>query len=398
MLKGPAPVIALVGVAAVVGGLQGGFTDLFVYQHGGRIVLDGLSPESRDPVTGLRFTYPPFAAVVMSPLALLPAWLAAGLWTGASVAALAAVVALVRRVLDRPAPRWLVALLALGAVALEPIWQNLAFGQVNILIMLAVLVDLLRPSHRWSGVLVGVAAGVKLTPLVFIVLLVLVGRRTAAKRAILTFAGTVAVGFVVNPGWSASYWGHGLVDAGRIGPPALAHNQSVYGALTRLLDARPSILLWLALAVPIAVAVLGVAVRWWRRGDPLLGACLAAVAMLLASPISWSHHWVWAVPVALVLWEHRRLAAVAWTVAFIARPIIWPGYGGGREYAWTPLDHIVGNAYLLAAVAMAVWAARTDIVVPRVSSRLRGLHSRFRVPSRRARRNDREPDGVRHLG
>lgn len=365
VLKGPAPVIALVGVATVVGALHGGFTDLFVYQHGGRIVLDGLPPDSRDPVTGLRFTYPPFATVVMSPLALLPAWLTAGLWTGASVAALAAVVALVRRVLDRPAPGWLVALLALGAVALEPIWQNLAFGQVNILIMLAVLVDLLRPSHRWSGVLVGVAAGVKLTPLVFIVLLVLVGRRTAARRAILTFAGTVAVGFVANPGWSASYWGHGLVDAGRIGPPALAHNQSVYGALTRLLDARPSMVLWLAVAVPVAIAVLGVGVRWWRRGDPLLGACLAAVSMLLASPISWSHHWVWAVPIALVLWERRRLAAVAWTLAFVARPIIWPGYGEGREYAWTPLDHIVGNAYLLAALALSAWAARTDIVVPR---------------------------------
>jgi alpha-1,2-mannosyltransferase len=357
LLKGPAPVIALIGVAAVVGALHGGFTDLFVYQHGGRIVLDGLPPGSRDPVTGLRFTYPPFAAMLMSPLASLPSWLAAGVWTAASVAALAAVVALVRRVLDRPAPGWLVALLALGAVALEPIWQNLAFGQVNTLIMLAVLVDLLRPSRRWSGVLLGIAAGVKLTPLVFVVLLVLVGRRTAAGRAILTFAGTVVVGFVANAGWSASYWGHGLVDAGRIGPPALAHNQSVYGALTRLLDARPSILLWLAVAVPVAVAVLGVAVRWWRRGDPLLGACLAAVSMLLASPISWSHHWVWSAPIALLLWERDRWAAIAWTVVFVARPVIWPGYGEGSEFAWSPVDHVVGNAYLLAAIAFAAWAA-----------------------------------------
>ena len=357
VLRGPAPVIALIGVAAVVGALHGGFTDLFVYQHGGQVVVDGLSPESRDPVTGLRFTYPPFAAVLMAPLAPLPSWLAAGLWTAASVAALAGVVVLVRRVLERPAPGWLVALLTLGAVALEPVWQNLVFGQINTLIMLAVLVDLLRPSRRWSGVLIGIAAGVKLTPLVFVVLLVLVGRRTAAGRAILAFVGTVAIGVAVNPGWSGRYWSHGLVDAGRIGPPALAHNQSVYGALTRLLDARPSILLWLAIAVPLAVAVLGVGVRWWRRGDPLLGTCLAATSMLLASPVSWSHHWVWCAPIALVLWERGRLAAIAWTLVFVARPIIWPGYGEGREYAWTPLDHVVGNAYLLAAVAFAAWAA-----------------------------------------
>ena len=199
-------------------------------------------------MTGLHFTYPPFAALVMVPPALLPAWLADALWTGASVGALAAVVALVRRSLGRPAPGWLVALLTLGALALEPVWQNLTFGQVNVFLMLAVLVDLLRPERRWSGVLVGIAAGVKLTPLVFVVLLVLVGRRAAAGRAMLAFAGTVAAGFAVAPASAATYWTDRLVDAGRVGPPALAHNQSVYGALTRLLDGPPPTLLWLTVA------------------------------------------------------------------------------------------------------------------------------------------------------
>ena len=203
-------------------------------------------------------------------------------------------------------------------------WQNLTFGQVNLFLMLAVLVDLVRPERRWSGVLVGIAAGVKLTPLVFVVLLVLVGRRTAAGRAALAFAGTVAVGFVAMPGSSATYWTDGLVDAGRVGPPALAHNQSVYGALTRLLDGPPPTLLWLAVAGPLSLAVLVVGAGWWRRGDRVLGTCLGALAMLLASPVSWSHHWVWAVPVALVLWERSRWAGAAWTAVFVARPIVWP--------------------------------------------------------------------------
>ena len=288
----------------------------------------------------------------MVPLALLPAWLAAALWTGASVGALAAVVVVVRRALDRPAPGWLVALVTGGALALEPVWQNLTFGQVNLFLMLAVLVDLLRPERRWSGVLVGIAAGVKLTPLVFVVLLVLVGRRAAAGRAALAFAGTVAVGFVAMPGSAAKYWSDGLVDAGRVGPPTLAHNQSVYGALTRLLDGPPPTLLWLAVAGPLALAVLVVGAGWWRRGDRVLGTCLGAMAMLLASPISWSHHWVWAVPVALVLWERSRWASAAWTAVFVARPILWPPWGQGREYAWSPLDHVVGNAYLLAALTL----------------------------------------------
>ena len=89
-LKERGPVLVLVLAGAAAGALKDGFTDLVVYQFGGRAVLDGLLAFGvRDPVTGLPFTYPPFAAVVMVPLAPLPAWLAAALWTGASVGALA---------------------------------------------------------------------------------------------------------------------------------------------------------------------------------------------------------------------------------------------------------------------------------------------------------------------
>jgi alpha-1,2-mannosyltransferase len=360
LLRGPAPVLVVVVATAVAGAFDHHLTDLFVYQHGGRAVLDGLPLyESRDPVMGLPFTYPPFAALVMVPLAPLPSWLAAGLLTGASMGALAVAIVVVRRALNRPAPGWLVALLSVGAVALEPVWQNLTFGQLNLFLMLAVLLDLLRPEGRWSGVLVGIAAGVKLTPLVFVVLLVLVGRRTAAGRALLTFAGTVAVGFVVVPASATAYWTDGLLDAGRVGPPALAHNQSAYGALTRLLDGPPPTWAWLAIAGPLALAVLVVGARWWRRGDRVLGTCMGAVAMLIASPISWSHHWVWAVPVALALWERNRWAGAVWTAVLVARPVVWPPYGRGREYGWSPPEHLVGNAYLIAALAFAAWVAVT---------------------------------------
>jgi len=346
-------VVLAVG-ATVVGALAGGFTDLHVYRYAGRAVLDGASVyDAHDPVTGLPFTYPPFAALAMVPVALVPGWLAAGLWTGASVACVAASVVVVRRAQELPTPGSLVALVAVGALALEPVWQNLAFGQVNAMLMLAVLVDLVWPDRRLSGVLIGVAAGVKLTPLVFVVLLVLVGRRAAAGRAVLVFSATVAVGLATVPG-ASTYWTDGLLDARRVGPPALAHNQSVFGALTRLLDGPPPTWLWVAVAGPLALAVVTVAAVCWRRGDRVLGTCLAAMAMLLASPISWSHHWVWAVPVAVALWERSRWAAGAWTAVFVARPILWPPWGDGREHAWSAADHLVGNAYVLAALALAV--------------------------------------------
>jgi alpha-1,2-mannosyltransferase len=350
-------VVCLAAAAAVVGAVHGAFTDLTVYRWGGGNVLDGVPLyESRDPTYGLHFTYPPFAGAAMSSLALLPATLVAALWTGASMAALAGVIVIARRAVGQTTPAWLLVLLAVGALGLEPVWQNLTFGQVNLLVMLALLVDLLHPDRRWSGVLVGIVAGVKLTPLVFVVLLATVGCRRAAGRAVIAFAGTVAAGFVVAPGSSATYWTDGLVDAGRVGPPALAHNQSVYGALTRLLDREPSTLLWLAVAGPLALVVLAAGAAWWRRGDRLLGSCLAGLATLVASPISWSHHWVWAVPVALAVWERSRWVAGAWVAVFAARPILWPPWGQYREYGWTWVDQIVGNSYLLAAIAIAAWA------------------------------------------
>jgi alpha-1,2-mannosyltransferase len=272
------------------------------------------------------------------------------------MAALAAVLALVLRESGRPAPGWLVAALAAAAVPLEPVWQNLAFGQVNLLLMLAVLVDVVRPDRRWSGLLLGVAAGLKLTPLVFVVLLLLVRRPAAAGRAVLAFAITVGLGLLVVPD-ATTYWGSRLLDPRRVGPPQFAGNQSLLGVQARLLDAVPSTPVWLALAAPVGVALVVLAAVVWRRGDRVLGTCLAALVMLLASPMSWTHHWVWAAPLALVLWDRSRAVATAWVLVFVARPIWWPPDAESREYAWGPVEQLVGNAYVLAALVLAAWVA-----------------------------------------
>jgi alpha-1,2-mannosyltransferase len=278
------------------------------------------------------------------------------------VAALAAVVALVLRASDRPAPGWLVAVLAAGAIALEPVWQNLAFGQVNLLIMVAVLADVVRPERRWSGVLVGIAAGVKLTPLAFVVLLLLVRRPAAAGRAVAAFAVTVGLGLVAVPDATA-YWGSRLLDPHRVGPPQFAGNQSLLGVQARLLDGVPTTIEWLALAAPVGAAVLLLAAVVWQRGDRVLGTCLAGLAMLLVSPMSWSHHWVWAVPLTLVVWERSRVVAVAWAAVFVARPIWWPPGAESREYAWGPVEQLLGNSYVLAALALTAWVAVTTLGV-----------------------------------
>ncbi|MEQ4546763.1 MAG: hypothetical protein ABN484_03695, partial [Nocardioides kribbensis] len=97
---------------------------------------------------------------------------------------------------------------------------------------------------------------------------------------------------------------------------------------------------------------------WWRRGDPALGVGLAAVAMLLASPISWSHHWVWALPVALVLLERGpRWAAAGWAAVFVLAPFWLLPHRDDVEYAWSPAQQVVGSAYVVAGLLLAAGAA-----------------------------------------
>jgi alpha-1,2-mannosyltransferase len=329
--------------------------DLAVYRFGGRSILDGTPLYAgTDPATGYPFTYPPAAALLFVPVSLLPGTVATFLWTAASVIALAAVLVIFLR-----AERQELSALRLGTVlvlgvALYPVRETLFFGQVNVLLMAAVCLDLLVLRGRLSGVLVGLAAGIKLTPLVFIVLLVLVGRRVAAFRAMAVFTLTVGLGFVLVPSAAAEYWTRAVWDSGRVGGLEYVRNQSVNGTLTRLLGQEPSTLLWVAVAGPLAAAVLVLAAVVWRRGDPAVSILLAAGSMLLASPVSWDHHWVWGAPALVVLLRRAHpLLAALWVLLLGVGLRFVVTSGEGRELSWTWWQHVIGNSYVWALVLSA---------------------------------------------
>ncbi|MBJ7359857.1 glycosyltransferase 87 family protein, partial [Nocardioides sp.] len=209
-------VIAVVLGAAVA--LAWDPLDLDVYRFGGRSVLDGTPLYAgTDPATGYPFTYPPVAALLFVPVAVLPDALATAAWVGAGVVALAVVlVVFLRERVVSLSPLHLGGLVLLMSV-LDPVRETYGFGQVNLLLMCAVCCDLLVLRGRWTGVLIGLAAGIKLTPLVFVVFLVLVGRRAAAFRAIAVFVATVLVGLLLLPASAADYWTHTVWDPGRVG-------------------------------------------------------------------------------------------------------------------------------------------------------------------------------------
>ena len=252
------------------------------------------------------FTYPPFAALLMLPMAVLPMWslLAVNLVVDAAVITgltwwLAAQVA--------PrfgmSPRYATACATPLVCLVEPVRDTVGFGQVNLALLALVLLDveLLRRGSRWAGVGVGLAAAVKLTPAVFVVLL-LAWRPRAALNAVAVAALATLAAFVAAPDTSVRFWTSALLDPSRVGRTDFAANQALSGVLARLADATSApLLVWL-----VSVAVVGswglVRVhRAVRAGDTLAALALTGLLGGLVSPISWTHHLLWVVPALAVL-------------------------------------------------------------------------------------------------
>jgi alpha-1,2-mannosyltransferase len=279
--------------------------DVLVYRFGAQRVLHGLDLYSIG-FTGnpheLLFIYTPFAALCYLPLTIL-----SQLWV--QILCLLCTCALLTYAVQRML-RWfgltttnglwgLTALLV-GLIAwLEPIRLSVQLGQINLAILAVVLADLLRPSQaKWAGIGIGLVAGIKLTPAIFIIYLVMIGRLRAALVATATLASTVLVGFAVLPADSRYYWfNRGFDDVSRISRDPGA-NTSVHGLFLRL--HYPPALATVS-AVVLALAGLAVAAIAYRRGHAVLAIAIVGMASAAASPFSWSHHWVWFAPLVVHL-------------------------------------------------------------------------------------------------
>ncbi|HEX4224001.1 MAG TPA: glycosyltransferase 87 family protein [Pseudonocardiaceae bacterium] len=278
-----------------------------VWRHGGDL-YGWIPPVHIGPRSlYMLFTYPPVSAILLAPLSLVSFATASVLISVLTVATLLLVVVLAVRGLGLFTSRWRGWLLvgAVFPVALwfEPVRETLGFGQINVLLMALVALDCLGGGRRWPrGVLVGLAAAIKLTPAVFIVWFLVRKDWRSALRAGVSFCVVTGITFVIDPHDSLRYWTSAVFDPGRIGQPGSADNQSIMGTLARFgLGNAPRELLWLGLVAGVLwLTVLGVR-RVVEAGHVVLGLSLVGLAGLLCSPVSWSHHWVWAVPLLLSL-------------------------------------------------------------------------------------------------
>jgi alpha-1,2-mannosyltransferase len=327
-----ASLVAYALTVRVVG--LGGF-DLSIYLLGGSAYRHGLAIYAQQS-QGWPFTYPPIAALVFAPLSSLPLETVLLGAVVVSLLAVAAVIWLTFRMLGQQrGPGLLGATLGLTGVALwlEPVYDTLGEGQVNIALMLLVLADFALARHRrWpTGVLTGVATAIKLVPGLFLVYLLLTRRWRAALTGGVTFAALTALGFVTAWSDARQFWFGGVFSnsARAAGPDGIAsaYNQSLHGVLVRLFGTGSGTLAWYLVAAVVAVAGLAVAATARRAGDEAAGVIACALTALLISPLSWDEHWVWVVPALVWLVDlGRRTHTLAPVLAGALPCLVWLGF------------------------------------------------------------------------
>jgi alpha-1,2-mannosyltransferase len=332
--------------------------DFRIYMWGGHAML-GDGQLYLTQAYGHWFTYSPFAALVYAPGAALPLAVARVLWDLLTVAALAWSCVQVLQLAGYRPSRTMVAGLTAASIALEPVWQTLFLGQINLILLALILTDMRRLAQgrvadsNTVGIGIGIAAAIKLTPAIFIVFLLLARRTRAAVVAAATFVACGLTGCFVAPDASRLYWRHLFFDTHRVGAPYIS-NQSPYATAIRIASGQGHIGGWW-IAVPVALAAIGLAtaVILARRHDWLAVTAVTGTTGLLVSPISWAHHWVWVIPALVVLFRSgHRVAAVAGYLMFAVAPFWFtPHAGGPREYGFHWLVTLAANCFLVAGLA-----------------------------------------------
>ncbi len=294
------------------------YRDVVAYWH------QGHDPYLRSFTSrSLEFTYPPFALIVLTPLDWMSfvstQW---ALWTLSFAAATISVwIVLKDRSVSAGARRWAIAIVwaCIANVLLEPVRSEMNYGQVELVLMLLVVVDLMVVSHRFRGVMLAVASAIKLTPLIFLLFLIFRRDYRSTVRAVASLLVLTLGTWIAWPALSQLFWIHEVVRPGRVGGVSYGGNQSWYAVVHRwpfaLASSGP---IWIFLCLLTVAAGSFAAWRYVNSNQRALGLVTVALVGLLISPISWSHHWVWVILIPPLLIGRRRLE-----IAVTVRILMW---------------------------------------------------------------------------
>ena len=306
--------------------------DYQVFYEGGRAVLTGNSASLYDFRTmpyNYRFPYSPFSALLFVPMALVPLPIGHIIWFVANIVEIAVCCWVCFRLMGIPNGKTSIIaaiVVACCSILLDPVLDNQMFGTVNVLLMFLVCIDFapaLPP--RLRGIFTGIAAGIKLTPLFFILFMFLTGKKRAAITGVCTYIGTLILGWIFIPGLFDVYLLKGQFwYAAILGLTQTDVMHSLFGFFARTAG-TPTI------PPPIAyifVAIFGLFGLYMgclakRQGHDLLALVLIADTALLISPVTWMATMVWIVPsliwLGLATWRH--LTKLPYIFGFIL--VLW---------------------------------------------------------------------------
>jgi alpha-1,2-mannosyltransferase len=349
--------------------------DLQVYVYAVKDMLAGKDIfATTTPFWNLYFIYPPIAAILMTPLAFGPYALWQVVWTGGLVWAQ-------QSVLKRcGAPRgWKLGLIGIAVLlAVEPIRTTLGYGQVNTILMALVIADLLpdAPGERRripQGTLIGLAAAIKLTPALFVIFAFLIGKTRVAITAMISFAVFTGIGAILLFRETLVFFGGLSGGDTRTASPLYTGNQSLLGVFFRLGDSsRVTALVGLAVSAILAVLGCVVAAQWWRHDEKVFAVAIVGLTTCLASPLSWTHHYVWILPLGMAVLSPgvprwARFLGGFWVVwVCVCLPLAVLPYGGGRERQFDFLQQLVANLGPVIGVILVVGLAWQLVATPRL--------------------------------
>ena len=406
--------IAIVALILIVGGgyvvklLTNPFAgmDFSIYRLGAMTIFDNegftqdlYSPTLNDHgVNKPPFTYPPFAAMLFLPFAFMPLEVGMVIMVvGSAVVAwwISTIIYNYVNARGRELPlqqyfgrAGTIAVLTILVVAAGPWQRTLDLIQINPFITALILADFVRPATRVPrGVLIGIAGGVKLTPLVFG--LILLVRRDWKGIAALgaTFLATIAVGFILLPNEAPQFWFSAISDPSRVGDINFVDNISIQGWLMHFGLKGTALKLGFYALAALSIALVAVLLyQLDRRGKTLAQVAVTGTLMVALSPISWSHHNVLlplllaafildAFPTFMVYLPSaaRKIACVlAWVagVGLYLSPIrIASWFHGSAE----GLEHLAPGALAVSAIpAFCLWVTMTLWSIAALSAPVRG--------------------------
>lgn len=254
----------------------------------------------------LGFTYTPFAALVMSPLTLFSTAESATLFMmGANFVFLALLVIFTLRSTGH---RGLTSEITFAFLlfplmySLEPISRTFYFGQIDMFLLNLMLLDVaVLRNTKFFGMGTALAAAIKVIPAIFILYFVVRKDWASTIRFVATGLASVILSFALMPQETWQYFTQTLYQTDRVGKPRGNGNYSLLAFFSRLNPDHPAKIIWGVVLLIILVFVVIAVLRTAHTSAEIFGYLAVGFLGVIASPISWQHHWVWCVPALLAV-------------------------------------------------------------------------------------------------